>query len=222
MEGFLSFLEKHRARIFLIFGCWLFASVGFYFVTPEMLADMELVLGYPLYQTVVAEALAARLLLSAIPGLLTAGFLAALCWLKKPLAVLIALVLFCGGLGFGRHVLLPNTLRMLTELLPDGFTLHISVWSCTGFWVLFEVLMGLIFEEPVIVTLLYKLQIVTGKALREKRKAVYLAVLILLALLTPTQDALTLIVAMLPVAGLYELSAAFLIGLEKREAAAHG
>ena len=217
MDSLLSFLQKHRTRIFLFLGFWLLCSGGFLLLSPLLLADMAGVLGLPLYQTVVGEALAARLLLSLVPGLLVSVFLAAFLWLGKPLAVLTALLLFAGGLLFGRFLLLPNTLKMLTGLLPDGFGLHISVWSCTGFWVLFELLLGLIFEEPVIVLLLYRLRIVTGKALREKRKGVYLAVLILLAILTPTQDALTLLVSMVPVVGLYELSAAFLILLERRK-----
>ena len=63
------------------------------------------------------------------------------------------------------------------------------------------------------------------RSLRRQRKAVYLLTLILMAILTPTQDALTLLLVMLPFAGLYELSILWLalLGRAKaKEDAAHG
>ena len=216
MDTVLSVLGKYRSRILTAFALFLVFGVGAWFLTPFLLRDLSGLLDAQLIQTMVAEALTTRIVLAAAIGAGFALLAVGLLWLKKPGFCLIAAALFLCGLAFGRFVLLPQTIRMLLGLLPESFGLHLSVWNYVMFCLLFELLLGCVFGEPIVVWLLYRLHLVSGKALQEKRKPVYLAMLILLAFLTPTQDALTLLLSMLPLVLLYELSALVLILADRR------
>ena len=216
MDSILSVLGKHRSRILTALVLFLLFGVGGWFLTPLLLRDLSELLDVHLIQTMVAEALTVRIVLAAVIGAGLTLFLAGLLWLKKPGFCLLCAGLFLCGLAFGRFLLLPQTIRMLLSLLPESFGLHLSVWNYVMFCLLFELLLGCVFGEPIIVWLLYRLHLVSGRSLQSKRKPVYLAMLILLAILTPTQDALTLILSMLPLVLLYELSALVLILAERK------
>lgn len=66
-------------------------------------------------------------------------------------------------------------------------------------------LLGLVFEFPLLLTLLIKLGIVTPQALKNKRRIAYFLMLSLTALLPPT-DGISLIAMMLPLVLLYEVT----------------
>ena len=222
MEAFLHALEKYRKRVITAFLVFLSFSLGAWFLTPALLEDAASLLESSLIQTMVAEAMAVRLVLAVAIGAAAALFVLGFLWLKRPRLVLAAALLFLSGLAFGRFLLLPKTLQMLLSLLPEGFSLHLSVWNYALFCLLFELLTGVIFFEPIVVWLLYRLQWITGQSLRNKRKSVYLAMLILLAVLTPTQDALTLLLSMLPLVLLYELSALILMAAQRKRGGGKG
>ena len=81
-------------------------------------------------------------------------------------------------------------------------------------------LIGLLFEEPLVMYLLYRLGIIKISFLTGNRKKVFLAALIILAVLTPSGDAVTLCVAMLPFVLLYELAIIWLRFLDRKKEAA--
>ena len=64
---------------------------------------------------------------------------------------------------------------------------------------------------------LYRIGAVRVSFLRKNRGKVFLAALIILALLTPSGDAVTLLVAMLPFVLLYELAVVWLKALDRRK-----
>ncbi len=66
-------------------------------------------------------------------------------------------------------------------------------------------LLGLVFEFPLILTLLIKLGIITPETLRNHRRAAYFLIFCFVALLPPT-DGLTLIAMALPLVVLYEVT----------------
>lgn len=66
-------------------------------------------------------------------------------------------------------------------------------------------LLGLVFEFPLLLTLLVKLGVITSKTLRTQRRIAYFLMFALTALLPPT-DGLTLIAMALPLALLYEVT----------------
>lgn len=116
-------------------------------------------------------------------------------------------VLFLLGGSFAFFVILPAALRVSIALnamlgleLLWGASEYYSlvVWLC--------VLMGSLFEFPVVLVLLVYLGILTADALRSQRKAVFVGLMILSAVITPTGDPITFMIMALPLYGLYELA----------------
>ena len=67
-------------------------------------------------------------------------------------------------------------------------------------------LLGLLFEVPVLTWFLARMGILSADHLRRYRRHVFVAILILAAVITPTGDPFTLLLVTLPVYLLYELS----------------
>ena len=77
---------------------------------------------------------------------------------------------------------------------------------CFTIYCLQCVTMGLLFEVPVITWLLSKLGVLKRRHLKRYRRHVFVGILVLAAVITPTGDPFTLMLVTLPVYGLYELS----------------
>lgn len=74
---------------------------------------------------------------------------------------------------------------------------------------------ALIFETPVILSLLGRLGIITAPFLKHIRPKAYVGLTILAAVLTPTPDAFTMVLALVPLVILYEVSVALVELLSK-------
>ncbi len=178
-------------------------------------------------QSYVGELLMARLLLTVLCGALPAGWLALWFLLRvygarTPLRidpavyVLVAALLFlCGG-AFAYFLLLPPAISLLVAMGGQGFALNLTVMGYTAFCCTFIVLCGALFNLPLWVRALGALGVVSADRLRRGRKKALLLSLIMMAILTPTQDAVTLLIAMAPLLLLYELSVLQLAMMEKR------
>jgi sec-independent protein translocase protein TatC len=128
--------------------------------------------------------------------------------------------LFLAGIAFCYFILLPYTLRFLIGFNVPYFTPLISV---NEYWDLALILMlgmGLIFQTPILVFFLALFGIVTpGFMLKHFRYAI-LVIAIVAAVVTPTPDALTMLIFMAPMIGLYALSiaVAWVVVYRKRRA----
>jgi sec-independent protein translocase protein TatC len=67
-------------------------------------------------------------------------------------------------------------------------------------------LIGVVFELPVVSFILGRLHIVNGRLMRRFRRHAVVAILVVAAIITPTTDVFTLLVVSLPIWLLYELS----------------
>jgi sec-independent protein translocase protein TatC len=133
--------------------------------------------------------------------------------------------LFLTGIAFCYFILLPYTLRFLIGFNLPYFTPLISI---NEYWDLVLILMlgmGLIFQTPILVFFLALFGIVTpGFMLRNFRYAI-LIIAIVAAVVTPTPDALTMLVFMTPMIALYGLSigvAAVVVHRKRRAESAAG
>ncbi|NMA07652.1 MAG: preprotein translocase subunit TatC [Clostridiales bacterium] len=224
MNALIAFLERFRRTLIVcIVVCVVTACACYPFTDSWITCMAGLLKGWTeLYQTMVGEALGARLLLSVVPGLTAAGVCAlwkVLRVYRRPKPALVcaaALILFLGGGCFAALLILPLTVNMLTGLLD--FTLHISLYSYIVFCLTFLVLIALMFELPLIALLLYRLGLIHAEKLRKWRRGVYLTLLIVLAILTPTQDAATLMLTSIPFVVMYEGSTLWIAALERRRA----
>jgi sec-independent protein translocase protein TatC len=132
--------------------------------------------------------------------------------------VLIATVLFGGGIAFGYYVVLPRALGFLTTYNSDLFQIPVRASYYYTFVAYALLALGLIFNLPVFVLTLVRLGILTSQRMRRNRRIGYSVILIAAALL-PTVDPVSLAFETVPLLILYELSIWASVFFERRWAA---
>lgn len=121
---------------------------------------------------------------------------------------LASLVLFLVGFGYG--LVLMYSAGWAVALFNDSLGL-VNLWNLQGFvslMLLTSVLLGLLFQMPLIVSALIEFGIVSREFFVQKRRIVIASTVVIVALLPPT-DGLSLVVMAVPLIGLYELTLAF-------------
>ena len=115
-----------------------------------------------------------------------------------------AVLLFLGGLSFAWGVMVPFGLPFLLSWLGDLAVANITLAEYWGFLVTLGLVLGLIFELPVIMWLVVRAGFVDAATLSSSRRVAILVLLVLAALLTPP-DPLTQILVAGPAVLLYEV-----------------
>jgi sec-independent protein translocase protein TatC len=119
-----------------------------------------------------------------------------------------ASILFYAGLCLGYFLVFPITLRFLAEYQITRLVVNqLSLDSYIGTFVSLNLIMGIVFEMPMLALILSKLGIVNRSFFRKWRKHAIVLLLILAAVITPTSDPFTLTIVALPLYLLYEISA---------------
>jgi len=120
--------------------------------------------------------------------------------------------LFLAGISFGYFVTLPYVLHFLVTPGPlfmvHDLTPMISVNEYFDLILLILLGMGLMFELPVLIFFLSLFGIVTPKFLWKNARYAILIISVVAAIVTPTPDATTMLVFMVPMIGLYFLGIA--------------
>jgi len=112
--------------------------------------------------------------------------------------------LFLAGIAFGYFVSMPYVLHFLISFQGPVVPL-ISVNEYFDLILLVLLGLGLVFELPVLIFVLSLFGIVTPKFLMDNFRYAILVIAILAAILTPTPDAMTMLVFMAVLVGLYFL-----------------
>jgi len=116
-------------------------------------------------------------------------------------------ILFFIGITVGYFMVFPLTIKFLgTYQVSDWVENQISLKSYISMFTWLILMMGLVFEMPVLMHVLSRLGIVTKKFLRKYRKHAVVVLLILAAAITPSGDAFTMFVVAMPLFLLYEFS----------------
>jgi sec-independent protein translocase protein TatC len=114
--------------------------------------------------------------------------------------------LFLAGIAFGYFVTLPYVLRFLvtfqTVNLP-GIVAMFTITEYFDFTLMVLLGLGLVFELPVLVFFLSLFGIVTPKFLWKNVRYAILVIAIVAAIITPSPDAMTMLIFMAPMIGLY-------------------
>jgi len=110
--------------------------------------------------------------------------------------------LFLAGISFGYYVMLPYILDFLIGL-QGPFKPLISINEYFDFILIVLLGLGLIFELPVLIFFLALFGIVTPRFLWKNLRYAILVIAIIAAIVTPTPDAMTMLVFMAPMIGLY-------------------
>ena len=120
-------------------------------------------------------------------------------------AVLAGYVMFMLGVVLTYLLLFPFTFRFLgTYQVQAGIDNLITLDSYISTLLTMCLIMGVLFELPVLCWLLAKLGLLTSEPMRRYRKHAFVAILIAAAVITPTGDIFTLTLVTLPVYVLYE------------------
>ncbi len=130
-----------------------------------------------------------------------------------------AAILFFVGVAVAYFILFPFTYRFLMDYRVRADVLpFITLDSYLGTLMTLCLLMGLLFELPVVIALLAALGIVNKSILCRYRRHAYVGIVVLAAIITPTTDAFSLALASIPILLLYEVSVWAAALIEKRPA----
>ena len=113
-------------------------------------------------------------------------------------------LLFLAGIAFGYFFVLPNVLHFLVSFKgPVQPMISINEYFDLILMVLLG--LGLVFELPILIFFLSLFGIVTPKMLLKNFRYAILIIAVVAAIITPTPDAMTMLIFMAPMVGLYFL-----------------
>ena len=116
-------------------------------------------------------------------------------------------VMFIIGALVNYFLIFPLTVRFLgTYQVSTDVTNMLTLDSYIDNLMMLTLMMGVVFELPVICWLLGKMGLINSRMMAKYRRHAFVAILILAAIITPTGDPFTLFAVSLPIWLLYELS----------------
>lgn len=127
-------------------------------------------------------------------------------------------LLFFGGVAFGYYVLTPfmvnfyfsYSLSPLIEIKPTfSDYLENLIYTTVG--------IGVLFQMPLLVMILAKIGVVTGKFLRKYRRHAFVIIIIAAAIITPSTDPFSLAIVAIPLYILFEASIILASRINKKQ-----
>ena len=115
-------------------------------------------------------------------------------------------VLFLGGVVFSYLIVLPAGLRWLLSFGSGNFNVQNRATDYFTFVALFILAFGAVFEMPVVLVLLAKVGVIDDKFLRKHRRYSIVICAVVAAVITPSQDAFSMLAMFFPLVALYEIS----------------
>ncbi|MEN6465041.1 MAG: twin-arginine translocase subunit TatC [Syntrophaceae bacterium] len=135
--------------------------------------------------------------------------------------VIVATLLFAGGVSFCYFLVLPPAFKFFTDFSTDFLKPMLSLREYLSLALKLLLVFGIMFEIPVFLFFLAKLGVITPAFLAKQRKYAILIIFIAAAVLTPTPDAFTQILMAIPMIVLYEVSIIVIrVGIRKPKAQA--
>jgi sec-independent protein translocase protein TatC len=111
--------------------------------------------------------------------------------------------LFIGGAVFAYYIVLPSAIRVLQNFNSDNFDILVQAKDLYKFTIMTCIGLGALFQYPLGVIALVRMEILTVAQLRSNR-GYALIVIAILAMLLPGTDIITMLLCMLPLVVLYE------------------
>jgi sec-independent protein translocase protein TatC len=201
-----------------------FASDIFDFLTKPLAAVWAGQEGRHLIYTALQEKFFANVKVAMFGGLVLAfpiiaaqvwGFVAPGLYKKEKLAFLPFLIatpiMFVLGASFVYYIFIPNAFRFFAsfeEVAHDGalaITAEPKVSEYLALIIQLILGFGIVFELPVLLTLLVSAELLEARSLAKQRRYAYVAGFVVAAILTPP-DALSMMMMAIPLIGLYEIS----------------
>ena len=116
-------------------------------------------------------------------------------------------MLFYLGLACGYFLVLPLTVKFLgTYQVSPDIPNEISLTSYIGMFLGLILVMGIVFEMPILAALLSRIGLISKETLKKYRRHAIVILVILAAIITPSGDAFTMMIVAIPLYCLYEVS----------------
>ena len=129
-------------------------------------------------------------------------------------------VLFFAGVALAYFLVLPKGLNFLLNFSSGFFNVQLRAQEYFTFMALFILAFGVVFELPVVLVLLAKVGVVDDRFLKKNRRWAVLSMAFAAAIITPSQDAFSMLAMFVPLYVLYEISIVLARFVQpKREAA---
>lgn len=123
------------------------------------------------------------------------------------LLVVAGYIMFMIGVALCYFLIFPLTIRFLGNYqVSDDVANIITLSSYIDTLTMLTLMLGIVFELPILCMLLGKMGILTADFMKEYRRHAIVIILIVAAIITPTTDMMTLMLVTLPIYLLYEIS----------------
>ncbi|MDO4525035.1 MAG: twin-arginine translocase subunit TatC [Bacteroidales bacterium] len=123
------------------------------------------------------------------------------------LLVVVGYIMFMIGVALCYFLIFPLTIRFLGDYqVSDDVANIITLSSYIDTLTMLTLMLGIVFELPILCMLLGKMGILTANFMKEYRRHAIVIILIVAAIITPTTDVMTLMLVTLPIYLLYEIS----------------
>ena len=126
-------------------------------------------------------------------------------------------ILFLAGLAFAYFVVMPAAVNFLLNFNDAQFNIQVRARDYYGFFGMTMLAGGLVFQMPLLILALTRLNIVTTTQIARNRRYAYLAIAVLAAAL-PGIDPISMLLEMIPLLVLFELSVALSRLFDRRRA----
>ena len=128
------------------------------------------------------------------------------------------LIMFYGGIYFGFRFLIPPALGFLLNFGSNVAEMQLRLSNYINFVTRLLLVIGLIFELPVVTTFLARIGVISSKWLANKRKFWIILAFLISAVITPTPDAINQTIVAATLVVLYEIGIWLALLVEKRKA----
>lgn len=127
-----------------------------------------------------------------------------------------AFLLFYGGIAFSYFVFIPAALSFLIGFGKSVAAPMLTLDKYISFFTALTLMGGVIFEIPVVMALLAEVGMVKSELLRQNRRYAVALLFVAAAVITPTQDAVNMIIFCIPMYLLYESGIMFMKIIERK------
>lgn len=137
------------------------------------------------------------------------------------LSILAAILLFYGGVAFVFFFLVPAAITVLLGFIGSDMVSMIGADNYLDFITFTSMIMGVLFEVPIITLILTKMGIISPEFLIKKRKFAIVTAWLIAAIVTPQPDPLSQSMVAIPLMVIFEVSilVSRFVALNKRRAA---
>jgi sec-independent protein translocase protein TatC len=230
-SGLFATAEHIRRAVFRVVFVLLGGTLVAYPFAKYLLHFLKQPLGSPLVIYAPLEGLLGYIKVSMAAGFLLTSplllyevnrFLQRVCRMSPSVAIGATIAtagLFLLGVTFCYVAILPVTLGFLLSFGGENIAAGISVSRYLSLTLGLSATCGAIFELPLVVVILHRLGLISIAFLTQNRRYAILIAAVTTAIITPTPDAFTMTLLLVPLLGLYEGSILLLRLIERRASA---